>query len=363
MKFCTKCGNQIPRCPTCGKVVETRAKFCTGDGTLLPENVLAMLPESPVAKAPARRPAREKRPEQFKLPVQKTQHEEAVVPPERQQPVSPRLRFCTKCGKPCVNGQNLCPDCLDRQRQEPTRRTFCTKCGRPCADGRNICVECQSKMRTEGRNQQEPEKKSNSGTIILVTVIAAVILLIIGVVLFFVFRDGGSEGKKDDPLTSDGIFAFADENKGEWDFSGKDDEEEETITIATEAPTETVTEPEETEPIVETTAPTTAPTEPTVDENSVEYRVEYFINNCHQEYFSQDYFDGFGEGECRLARNAIYAHSGRMFNDASLQEYYEQYDWYVPSVSPSGFSASMLNSCQTSNINAILNFEAAHGFN
>lgn len=44
-KFCSKCGKEIPRCPGCGKVIYRRTRFCTYDGTLLPESVLALLPD------------------------------------------------------------------------------------------------------------------------------------------------------------------------------------------------------------------------------------------------------------------------------------------------------------------------------
>lgn len=328
-KFCIKCGKKIPRCPTCGKVVETRAKFCTGDGTLLPPEVLELLPKEAEGTAP-----------------------------EKKQPVR---RFCTQCGKPCGEGQNLCAACRQTKKPvetdaQPPRRSFCIKCGRPCSDGKNVCVECRSKMRAKEREDGAAEPKRNTGTVILVTAVVLVILLLIGVALFFILREGGE--KQEEPVSTD-AYQWVNDFAEEYILPDVEEEEQLPVSIATEpAPTEAPTEPE-TEPVVETSAPT----EPTVDVNSVEYRMEYFIENCDKEYFAQSYFDGFGEEECRLARNAIYAKSGRMFNDSSLQKYYEQYSWYVPSVSPSNFSASMLNAYQTSNINAILNFEAAHGYN
>ncbi len=44
-RFCPKCGKTIPRCPGCGKVLTKRTRFCTYDGTLLPEELLALIPE------------------------------------------------------------------------------------------------------------------------------------------------------------------------------------------------------------------------------------------------------------------------------------------------------------------------------
>ena len=47
-KFCPKCGKAIPRCPGCGKVLTKRTRFCTNDGTSIPEDLLALIPEQNV---------------------------------------------------------------------------------------------------------------------------------------------------------------------------------------------------------------------------------------------------------------------------------------------------------------------------
>ena len=46
-KFCGKCGNIIPRCPTCGKVIDKRVRFCVYDGTPLPEEIVALISDEP----------------------------------------------------------------------------------------------------------------------------------------------------------------------------------------------------------------------------------------------------------------------------------------------------------------------------
>ena len=51
-KFCTGCGQRIPRCPTCGKPLMKPMRFCTADGTPIPEEILALFPaEKPAAEA------------------------------------------------------------------------------------------------------------------------------------------------------------------------------------------------------------------------------------------------------------------------------------------------------------------------
>lgn len=44
-KFCGRCGNEVPCCPTCGNVIKMRMRFCIHDGTPLPEELVAKLPE------------------------------------------------------------------------------------------------------------------------------------------------------------------------------------------------------------------------------------------------------------------------------------------------------------------------------
>lgn len=54
----------------------------------------------------------------------------------------------------------------------------------------------------------------------------------------------------------------------------------------------------------------------------------YFIENCDSEYLSISNIQSFDTGMCRIARNSIYAHSGREFSDIALQEFFSRYDWY-----------------------------------
>lgn len=60
--FCTVCGKRIPRCPSCGRVLYERGRFCDHDGTPLSEELFAEFPPEPAAvqaaePAPSERPA------------------------------------------------------------------------------------------------------------------------------------------------------------------------------------------------------------------------------------------------------------------------------------------------------------------
>lgn len=48
-KFCGKCGQKIPRCPTCGRPILERARFCIYDGSRISDDILNLLPEETAA--------------------------------------------------------------------------------------------------------------------------------------------------------------------------------------------------------------------------------------------------------------------------------------------------------------------------
>lgn len=61
---------------------------------------------------------------------------------------------------------------------------------------------------------------------------------------------------------------------------------------------------------------------------------------------------------CRIARNEIYARHGRVFKDKELQEYFNSKSWYYPDKNAN----IKLNKYETENVNTILNYEKAMGY-
>lgn len=106
----------------------------------------------------------------------------------------------------------------------------------------------------------------------------------------------------------------------------------------------TVTEPEPSQPEQEMTA------------------LEYWVENCHVIHFTEADLQGFTAEDCRIARNAVYAHSGRKFQDATLNAYFEGFDWYVGTVDPNGFDQNMLNDAQNDNLNLVIEYEKTMGY-
>ena len=67
---------------------------------------------------------------------------------------------------------------------------------------------------------------------------------------------------------------------------------------------------------------------------------------------------GLSKDQLRIARNEIYARHGRMFNDASLQAYFNSKSWYRGTIAPSNFrDDSMLTKLERDNIKLIQSFE------
>lgn len=60
-KFCGKCGQKIPRCPTCGRPILERARFCIYDGTMIPDDMLNLLPEETAEEIRENQEQRERR--------------------------------------------------------------------------------------------------------------------------------------------------------------------------------------------------------------------------------------------------------------------------------------------------------------
>ena len=91
-------------------------------------------------------------------------------------------------------------------------------------------------------------------------------------------------------------------------------------------------------------------------------RLVYFLEHCDSEDLTAADIAGFDEQMCNYARNGVYARSGRMFQSAELQQFFEQFDWYEPTVDPASFTVDMLNAHQYHNIALVQDYEAQQGY-
>lgn len=89
---------------------------------------------------------------------------------------------------------------------------------------------------------------------------------------------------------------------------------------------------------------------------------DYILPGSDRRYLSRSDLEGFTAEDCRLARNEIYARHGRMFQDEALQNYFNSFDWYHPSISPDDFDESMLNDYEVANRDLIVAYESEKGY-
>ncbi len=385
-QFCNNCGSQIPRCPTCGKQLTTRDRFCINDGTRLPEELLMLIYEAPANAAAEEAPAG-----MFGARVAGSLIEEVEVPQN-----VPERAFCLVCGAPVWEGESYCENCKRAAAPAPT--AVCASCGMPCAPGKDYCEFCNpyKTVAVANRNYQtslsadtgydepvpmrtEPRKKKKGGTWVI-ALLVIVLLLLIGAAaaLFagemgwielpeFLASDSGDNdrdsGKSDDDGKNDGDDDKHSGDDGEQEPGGDDSGN-------SDAPqTTTPTEPSTAEPTEEPTeAQTEAPTEKppvTTPAEAEDAALLSFVNNCDKMYFGMEDVVGFDREQARLARNACYAHGGRKFKDKELQAYYEQFDWYTPIYEPSEFDDyydEAMNKYLKKNLELIREYEKEMGF-
>lgn len=350
--FCEGCGRRIPRCPTCGLELTCRDRFCSNDGTRLSDDLLLLVPEESVLQEPVwSRPA----------PVVQTQQND-VDSTMRADPVSygeETVRATPISAAPKVRNSDpgsAAPSEQAIPSPRPPQRAFCESCGKRIAVGNRFCANCL-KAQTDSRDSGKKLAK-------IILIILLVLLLLAG--LFA----GGYAVLNSDLFDWDTTSSNRAEKEDDED---EDDEEpatddavaetpEDATDIPTEGPSAGVEDPVETQAPtetvpVDTTEETTAPTE------SAATPLMYWIDNCDKMYLTEEHLAGFDKQMCVYARNAIFAKSGRKFNSTELQQYFSQFAWYHPTIRPDQFSNSMFNSYQNANLNLILEYERAHGYN
>ena len=96
-----------------------------------------------------------------------------------------------------------------------------------------------------------------------------------------------------------------------------------------------------------------------VVEKQVVTYTDYVLPESNTRVYSQSELAGLSANELFIARNEIYARHGRQFTDKTLQDYFSGKSWYSGTIAPSDFDASVLNSYERQNVDAILAAEAA----
>lgn len=358
-KFCCNCGKSFPCCPTCGNLITTRDRFCVHDGTRLSDELLMLVPDAEEA-------IEEVDVAQVAAPVSCVSLENTAQIPVK----NTHAARCLRCGSPVWQGGDYCVNCQNTMRAaSPT----CASCGMPCEPGEEYCTYCRptgpvpvTNMDyiapvTHERSTGTKKKKGSAFTVILVIVL----LLLIGAAAVLVAAEFDLI-ELPDFLASDD--AGTNRNRKDKDEDKDDDEDVDEDSDGATSPDNGGNEDTiSTEPVSKPTEPQSEPTEPEPKPTqSTRVDLEFFMENCGKMYFDRADIEGFTEDECYYARNACYAHAGRMFKTKDLQAYFEQYDWYEPTYEPSYFNTYedyLMNQYEKANRKLISAYEKEMGYN
>lgn len=144
-----------------------------------------------------------------------------------------------------------------------------------------------------------PQKKKSAIKLYIIVSAVLAVLLICGVIFW--------------------LFSSSKEKPRNWN----DENYEEVEMLEEVVPEEVVPE----EVIAVETEPEFSDTKPKAQSSGVPY--DYTAMVCYRELTPSD-LEGCPKKELRLMRNTIYARHGYTFQSPDLQEYFAQFDWYVP---------------------------------
>lgn len=89
---------------------------------------------------------------------------------------------------------------------------------------------------------------------------------------------------------------------------------------------------------------------------------DYILPESDSRYLEVRDLNGLSAEECRLARNELYARHGRLFDDETLQAYFDSKEWYKGTIAPSDFKEDTLNDYEMYNRDLIVRYEQEQGY-
>lgn len=382
-RFCDKCGKMVPRCPTCGKVITRRIRFCGNDGTPIPEEVLSLFApsEGKAEEIPAHVeaeevPAAEEIPVAGEVPVQAeaegtSVREETLATVEK--PSLEAEESVENVSEPTEN-----PAEGKIQEESPTAET---KLQAPVPPQQAVAPQPQPIV-----SPQPPVPKKKRGGLVFLIILFILVALAVGAGFGYAAAEGllpfpvfqadvkdrkdqkdqeeqadqedGQASLETDPVESKPGEAASGSGEVSQAPEGTQDPGQEAGTASAEVgaasgqEADASGESREGESAEETSDPAPKEADPLTE----------FIMNCDSRYFTMEELEGLDADMCRIARNGIYARMGRKFNDEALQSYFSQFDWYVPSIEAGDFQESMLNEYQIFNRDLIVEYEKAKGY-
>ena len=361
-KACPKCGRKIPRCPTCGVVIARRMAYCTQDGSRLPDTVLALFdpPQEPVTTP--QEPVTVATPNmQSVAPA----HSGTEADVGRKRNLKPFLFggaavVCVLIGIlfGMPRGGKAQVAVPQQQYASASSQTEKSK-----QDSKSA-PQTEQAAPTPQPQEQAAEQSAKSSVVVEEP----------DVLLFS--SDAAENVAQTEIMGATLAEAVRDRWGGEWIslyYFGTSDPSAGYVAARTHnIPIDTWLRDyvtfekaksagwgEEWLSLISDLANPKAEQEPEEEYGSV---FVSFINNCHTQYFSRADLEGFDAGMAILARNAPYAHAGRKFANDDIRAFFEQFDWYRPTIEPSQFQETMLNDYMLHNKDIVVAYEKEMGY-
>lgn len=88
----------------------------------------------------------------------------------------------------------------------------------------------------------------------------------------------------------------------------------------------------------------------------------YLLPDADTRYLTEEDVRDWSPEALRYARNEIYARHGRRFDDAGLQNYFDNRSWYEGTIAPEDFDDSFLNQYEIANRDFLVEYEQQLGY-
>lgn len=260
----------------------------------------------------------------FVLPVKRGRMEIKMNCPYCKNEISDGSLFCPKCGQP------IC----DQEKQSTIFSTYWNEVGK------ERVRDDKKRIDTEKKTNVQQKKKDRIFLFSLIFVFVAVVILIV----FIGFDNKYSLGDSDNIINSEISTEYIQSS------------ETETIDKKTTSK-EQETKLESGEEVVIIDESVVEDKNDFKKVNGISTDAEYIIEESNSRYLSESDLYGLSDEELMLARNEIYARHGRLFNDSSIQAYFDSKAWYNGYIAPDEFDTSVFNKYENSNISFIKEHE------
>lgn len=94
-----------------------------------------------------------------------------------------------------------------------------------------------------------------------------------------------------------------------------------------------------------------------IEEEKEENSSEYILPDSSSKLLKAKDLKGLSSAQCRLAKNEIYARHGRLFQDQSLQNYFDNKSWYSGYIEPEDFDESVFSKIEKKNVKLLVKYE------